>query len=331
MKHVLLIVSFFIIQNVFSQAEQVEIITHRVELGETMLMISKKYLVNPTEIYKLNKSAIDGITPGMVLAVPQPIKSQEIIAARTESKQNPESTKEPKQYENIEVVSEIEIDSTTSETPKKKLYKLKGALEKNFIEHEVKAGETIESLSEKYEIPIEEIKLDNETVLKNGIKVGQILQILVIPKLESNQEEEQTKSTTSIENIIKTTTDSLVIHEVTFGETLFSIARKYNIAVKDIQKQNQSVLKNGLKAGQELSILVKKSTISDDNNNSNATIENNTSSDEEEITHQVVYGETLYSISRKYNIPVKDIQKQNETVLKNGLLQGQELKIRIKK
>jgi LysM repeat protein len=68
------------ITNIFSQNRekeiQVRVITHTVTLGETIRMISKKYLVKPYEIYALNPVAIDGISSGMVLKIPVPVKNE---------------------------------------------------------------------------------------------------------------------------------------------------------------------------------------------------------------------------------------------------------------
>lgn len=46
------------------------IINHTVELGETVLMICKKYVVLPSDFYKYNKETIHGIKQGEVLRIP---------------------------------------------------------------------------------------------------------------------------------------------------------------------------------------------------------------------------------------------------------------------
>jgi hypothetical protein len=46
------------------------VINHKVELGETVLMICKKYVVLPNDFYKYNKEAIHGIRPNEVLRIP---------------------------------------------------------------------------------------------------------------------------------------------------------------------------------------------------------------------------------------------------------------------
>lgn len=77
MKRVILL--FFLLIAVHTLSSQtdapVEIITHQVKMGETIRMISKRYLVPPADIYKLNRFAVDGIRAGMVLHIPVPVKS----------------------------------------------------------------------------------------------------------------------------------------------------------------------------------------------------------------------------------------------------------------
>lgn len=45
-------------------------ISHKVELGETIIMIARKYHVTPKDIYLLNPDATQGITQNTVLQLP---------------------------------------------------------------------------------------------------------------------------------------------------------------------------------------------------------------------------------------------------------------------
>lgn len=44
--------------------------THKVEMGETVMMIAKKYHITPKDIYTLNPDATEGITYNSVLLLP---------------------------------------------------------------------------------------------------------------------------------------------------------------------------------------------------------------------------------------------------------------------
>ena len=94
-------------------------------------------------------------------------------------------------------------------------------------------------------------------------------------------------------------------HTVIKGETLYSISKKYNITSEDILNANPEV-KNGV---QENSILtIPKS-------------EKNIVSAENVISHEIVAKETLYSISKKYNVSIEDIIAKNPSA-KEGLIEG---------
>ena len=45
-------------------------IDHKVTMGEKIIMVSKKYMVDPKDIYKYNEEAINGVKEGVVLKIP---------------------------------------------------------------------------------------------------------------------------------------------------------------------------------------------------------------------------------------------------------------------
>jgi LysM repeat protein len=148
----------FSFQIVFSQ--EFEMVRHQVKMGETVRMLSKKYKVEPAEIYRLNKFAVDGIKEGMVLQIlverAEPVASDEAVpeSAPSESEQLTESTP---------VESNPVADIALAESPRQE------------ITHKVGKGETLYSLSRKYNVPVDEIKAQNEEALKKGLQTGQVL------------------------------------------------------------------------------------------------------------------------------------------------------------
>ena len=88
------------------------------------------------------------------------------------------------------------------------------------------------------------------------------------------------------------------------GETIYRISTKYGIPISDLMETNPE-LENGLKTGQVLLIPYapeKRPAAEVDDNQ----------------YHTVEKGETFFSISRKYNIPVGDLLKANNIELKTG-------------
>ncbi len=103
-------------------------------------------------------------------------------------------------------------------------------------------------------------------------------------------------------------------HKVAKGETIAQIASKYNVSTSDIYKLNPDVQK-GIK--ENMIILIPKISSSTKKNESN--------SNQTTKKHEVLPKETLYGISKIYNVAIQDIEKANVNVLKEGVKPGQTL------
>ena len=103
-----------------------------------------------------------------------------------------------------------------------------------------------------------------------------------------------------------------VQHKVEKGEGLFGIARRYQSSVDAIRKANPE-LGDNLLVGQIVLVPISYSPA--------------TQTEEESIIHIVKSGETLYSISRQYNVSVDEIKRKNN-LSSNNLDIGQELVIK---
>jgi LysM repeat protein len=170
-----------------------------------------------------------------------------------------------------------------------------------YKQHEVTAKETLYSISRQHKVTIEDLQQANPDILKEGLKIGQTLNI---PN----------------GNGITTSKPAQIlsgnVHEVQPKETLFSIARLYNVSVKDLDALNTEALKDGLKIGMKIAIPNKKKTIS-----GQARIINN-----ETVFHVVQPKETKYAISKKYGITIEQLELQNPEII-NGLTEGNKLAI----
>lgn len=120
----------------------------------------------------------------------------------------------------------------------------------------------------------------------------------------------------------KTTASSSGLHTVDVGQTLYSIARQYNISIKDLAEWNNITTSERVKVGQNL--IVKQSK----GNTTAAVVEPKTSKPVTSSTSHVVQkGETLYSISKRYGVTTKQIQEWNSMNDQNVKL-GQKLIIK---
>ena len=160
----------------------------------------------------------------------------------------------------------------------------------------VEKGDTLYSISQKFNVPISRIKQLNN-LQNNTLMIGQKIYLADI-----------------------NTNDNLQKHIVQRGETLYSIAKKYNITLEKLKEQN-NITDNILQIGQVL-------TISEPENDKNE-LESNYSLNpnnvqEEYIIYYVKMGDSLWKIATAYNITVPDLIEKNN--LKNLTLQiGQKL------
>lgn len=229
--------------------QEVDIVSHTVQMGETVRMLSKKYLVDPSEIYKLNKFAVDGIRQGMVLQIPVPRKEpvaqqEDEVAAQETPPQETVADETPKaRQQKTKSVDAPVVNSRESET-----------------QHIVESGETLYSLSRKYNISVDEIKMSNEGL--KGLSVGQVVRIPTTRSLGSEEssigstvtpKRARSEAATQAADPVASTSETIT-HEVAPKETLYSLSKKYGITADEIKNQNPDIAKHGLQVGQILTI-----------------------------------------------------------------------------
>ena len=166
--------------------------------------------------------------------------------------------------------------------------------------HIVGAKETLFGLSKQYNVAVEALQNANP-ILAGGLQIGQEL---VIPQNAANLPK------------IETATSSKVTHQVVAKESLFSIARQYNVSVQDLESLNKSLLQNGLQIGQTIAIPNKRKTL-----DGKVRVIN-----QETIFHVVEPKETKFAIAKKYGISIDQLESQNPEIV-NGLIVGNKLAI----
>jgi LysM repeat protein len=101
--------------------------------------------------------------------------------------------------------------------------------------HKVERGETVSSLSEKFNVSEDEFYIANPNVQTEGLTVGSYIKI-----------PEKKKDNAVIQ-------DGFIEHKVTQGETIYSITKKYKVTLDELLKYNPDLI-NGLKTGMTLKI-----------------------------------------------------------------------------
>lgn len=180
-------------------------------------------------------------------------------------------------------------------------------VDENFSTHVVQQGETLWKISKMYDDSVEDLREWNNLKTGAGLSIGQ--KILVTGKLETPPVVPDPKPTPPVK---KSKT-----HIVRGGETLYAIAKRYHVEVDQILKWNNLKSGAGLSIGQELTLFGEKESQPD---------VSPTKEKKDTQIHVVKAGETLYGISRKYQVSSLDIQQWNN-LSGNGLSIGQELVI----
>ena len=105
-------------------------------------------------------------------------------------------------------------------------------------------------------------------------------------------------------------------HTVKKGETVFSISQTYNIDEEDIYKYNPDA-REGIGVDEKLVIPI------DASNTDTKTVEET----KEFLNHKVKRKETLYSLSKEYNVGIDEIKRYNKQLYSKELQMGETIRI----
>ena len=181
----------------------------------------------------------------------------------------------------------------------------------------VQVQEGFYSISKKFGVKQAEI-IELNPEVKDGLKAGQLL---IVPKLN-------TSAPKTTANSKATPQVDFIEHIVLKKQTLFSISKIYNIPIDSIKKYNSHIQNDGLKEGEKLRIPVEEgNTVNNTTEKKKSgnifsifkkkNTEKKSKSLSEDINypnyilHKVKHKETLYSISKIYDVEVEDIIKLN--------------------
>ncbi len=120
--------------------------------------------------------------------------------------------------------------------------------------------------------------------------------------------------------------EGMVIHKVDEGQTLWSISEAYNVSIEDLQAWNNMHGSTALSLGQELYIPAKSEVGRTPTPHVDLTVFP-TMNSEGKFYHIVEDGDTLWSISELWNIPLNDIYQVNGLNSENSIGLGWEIEI----
>jgi LysM repeat protein len=186
-------------QSLYEHNLNLKYIPYLVKKGDTLYSIAKKYDVSVEELKKINNLQDDSISVGQILKIP--------------------------------VNKEFNFPQ-----PLKPSENFPSQENKQISYHKVAKGETLYSISKKYEISIQELKkLNNLKTTK--LKAGQIIKIY--QNLEKNAKKSQEKE--------------FILYEVKEGDTLYTVSLRHNVSIELIKDLN-GIKDNVIFVGQKLKI-----------------------------------------------------------------------------
>ena len=166
----------------------------------------------------------------------------------------------------------------------------------NWISHIVQSGDSLWSLASKYDTEVRIIKKIN--YLNNDLLSINDTLLIPLSKSKSN-------------NFIP-----YEMYIVSEGDTLWSIAKEYNIEIRDLSRMNSIDENSYLQLGQQLSI-------------GNKNIHRNMESKKRTILYSVKQGDNLFKISELFDVSIRSIEEINN--FKNTtLMPGQIIKVAIR-
>ena len=275
--------------------------TYTVKPGDTLYGISNQYGVSVTELASLNNVNANTLMVGQILKIPSnsgvnpnnmfmyTVKKGDSlysIAQKYNTTVNEIMNLNYLNNTNLYIGQVLRIPEMYTPESEMKL--------PNYMNYVVKKGDSLYSIAKNNNIDIETLMKDNG--LTSGIlSIGQVLKIRTSTpgSVEECYGREYVPSSSSTINYV-----------VQKGDSLYSIANKYNTTVQAIINYN-NLSSNNLSIGQVLKIPSSKGN---------------------DVVYTVQKGDSLYSIAKKYNTTVDNIKVKNK--LNSNLLSvGQKLYI----
>lgn len=180
--------------------------------------------------------------------------------------------------------------------------------------HKVRSGETVYAIAKKYKVKEKEIFEANPSIKDKPLAIGKVL---VIPSKKKQE------SKTEVAAIPQT-------HTATKGESFYSIAKKYQLKVSDLQANNPNLDAKDLKIGDVVALVpthqAKSENVAEalptkelvtNESTENSVTENVVTVKQNDIVHVVKSKETLYKIAKKYHTSVDQLKALNPELKKN--------------
>lgn len=178
--------------------------------------------------------------------------------------------------------------------------------------HKIKSGENLSVIAQHYKIKTSVLRNVNH-IKNNQIRAGKYL---YIPISQVNA-----KHNPFIRANLTNPHNKYPSYTVKSGDSLWSIARKFDLHSKDIARWNKMSIKKPLRLGQKLVIKQRSSYTKNLSASRAVTLQ--------KIHYTVRNGDSLSTISAKFNVQIADLRKWNKSKLSKYLKPGQKLMLKV--
>ena len=255
-----------------------------VKKGDSLWSISKKYGISVEELKKLNNLSGNMLSIGQTLKISgEPSTNNDVYSVKkgdtlySIASRFGISVDDLKKYNNL-VNDSLAVGQQLFIPTGQDSVDLIGT---NYDTYIVQPGDTLFSIANRYNTSVSNIRNINNLV-SDILVTGQQLLVPIS------------------EDIIDTSITNFTNYRVLSGDTLYSIANRYNVSVDELKSIN-NLTNDNLSVNQVIKIPVR-----------------------ETIVYVVKRGDTLYSIAREYNTSIDNIMKKNN-LTSNLLSIGQQI------
>jgi len=299
-------------------------LVHIVHKGETVASIAKKYKISKSLLAELNgienySKSKKRLPKGMGVKIP--LRQNSMLAASMPAPNNSNNTIPDENSENGS-------EEPQSEAENNKKDKLQGESEKVKVVYRVRSGDNLKSVASLYDVRISDIRNWNDIPFGQEISEMDSIDIWISnSRLAQYQNINDLNSTEKVKLVSTKNTlqreneKGWFSHKVRSGETLGSIANKYDVTLKSLKKWN-GLKRDKISKGKVLKVYGQSPSTE-----LYASSKKSTNKSNPDGVHVIQKNETLHSIAKKNSVTVRQILEWNNLNETDKIKAGQTLKL----
>ena len=193
----------------------------------------------------------------------------------------------------------------------------------------VKKGDNLSKIAHKNDLSMNDIKKCNNRLKDNNVYIGQKL-VLNCEGKETHIAKNEAKVKEVFAAAAKSSRTNTNFYRVRHGDTLEAIAKKNSLTIEGIKNCNPTVKRYQILAGQKLKLTCAPSEQQDIEAQETVALETSVqpvSKVGAYKVHVVRPGESLWTISQKYNVTISDLMSWNNLKKRSVIFKGRRLRV----